>query len=381
MIPKKNFMTKKPITISDNLLFSLTLSNKLKNIAIQLESHNDLISFEKEILCDRVKSIFSSFDSIHHFAYFFKQVEEKLVMNSRLTQQILLQTQETSSKFEETLKKQDNFLTECQDFLSTKETFKKNYEKTFRVFKEKVNFLQSSLSQALQEKDQFKSKSSELEKKLFDCSKELKKLRKLKKRKTSGVDLEEEKFCSKCSQSFYEKDNFNWSCRTHLGLLQNGFFWCCGKKGKTSPGCVLSKHVAQEEKSETFEELSPVKFCTDCKKTGHLFVDCPKDPNFKTRGEYLEERKRLERLYLSRRRLSVLESQSGADQRIFHDISEKMRGSEFERNFDTQEEIDEFNGVFFGDLIEIKEEVLEGFQGRDGSKSFCENLGNDEVLL
>lgn len=247
---------------------------------------------------------------------------------------------------------------DCEDFLSTKENFFKTHQKVLKSFKEKTRSVQSQLSQALYEKEQLKTKYSELDKKLFDSNKELKKLRKkLKSRKNKNFSIDEEKFCSKCQKTYTEKDNFNWSCKTHLGIIQNNIFWCCGKKGKDSDGCIVAKHQSNEEENEIEDEIVLFKFCTGCKKSGHGFAECPKDPNFKTRAESFEERKRLEMLYLSRRRLSMLETQSRADQRIFMEINERMDGSEFARVADTQEEVDEMNGVFFGDLMEIRDEV------------------------
>ena len=247
---------------------------------------------------------------------------------------------------------------DCEDFLSTKQNFYKTQQKTLKSFKEKTKSMQSLLSQALYEKELLKTKYSELEKKLFDSNKELKKLRKkLSSRKSKSLSMEEEKFCSKCQKTYTEKDNFNWSCKTHLGIVQNNMFWCCGIKGKDSEGCIVAKHQSNEEENEIEDDFVLVKFCTGCKKSGHGFAECPKDPNFKTRGESMEEKKRLEVLYLSRRRLSVLEAQSRADQRIFLEINERMDGSDFARVADTQEEVDEMNGVFFGDLLDIKDEV------------------------
>ena len=53
---------------------------------------------------------------------------------------------------------------------------------------------------------------------------------KLKNRK-GKVDLGI-KMCRICNKEFHEKENFNWSCRTHRGVYGGEMWWCCGKRRK-----------------------------------------------------------------------------------------------------------------------------------------------------
>lgn len=48
--------------------------------------------------------------------------------------------------------------------------------------------------------------------------------------------------CKACSKDYYEKENFNWSCRTHQSDWGGEMWWCCGKRNKEQPGCKFSKH-------------------------------------------------------------------------------------------------------------------------------------------
>lgn len=55
------------------------------------------------------------------------------------------------------------------------------------------------------------------------------------------------KTCKKCSKEFNEKENFNWSCRTHQSDWGGEMWWCCGKRDRDAPGCKFQKHEAKED--------------------------------------------------------------------------------------------------------------------------------------
>ena len=53
------------------------------------------------------------------------------------------------------------------------------------------------------------------------------------------------KICKNCTKEYNEKDNFNWSCKTHqsewssgeidpLTKKEKGMYWCCGNERKES---------------------------------------------------------------------------------------------------------------------------------------------------
>jgi hypothetical protein len=55
------------------------------------------------------------------------------------------------------------------------------------------------------------------------------------------------KTCRNCNKEFNEKENFNWSCRVHLSDFGGEMWWCCGKRGKDTPGCKFSKHETKDD--------------------------------------------------------------------------------------------------------------------------------------
>jgi chromosome segregation ATPase len=51
-----------------------------------------------------------------------------------------------------------------------------------------------------------------------------------------------QKICKKCGKEYLEKENYNWSCRTHTSEHTGEMYWCCGKTSKDAEGCKISKH-------------------------------------------------------------------------------------------------------------------------------------------
>lgn len=98
------------------------------------------------------------------------------------------------------------------------------------------------------------------------------------------------KICKNCHKEYFEKENFNWSCRTHHYQFNGEFYWCCGKRGEDQIGCKVSKHEckddedeedAEEKKKDKERQLKYMK-CMCCKELGHSIENCDRDPNLKT---------------------------------------------------------------------------------------------------
>jgi hypothetical protein len=37
------------------------------------------------------------------------------------------------------------------------------------------------------------------------------------------------KICGRCGKEYNEKENYNWSCRTHSSPYSGEMYFCCGK--------------------------------------------------------------------------------------------------------------------------------------------------------
>ena len=69
------------------------------------------------------------------------------------------------------------------------------------------------------------------------------------KNKRGSVN-KDEKQCSLCGKEFLDKENFNWSCRTHKSEWSGEMWWCCGKQTKNALGCGFQKHIQKEDDDE-----------------------------------------------------------------------------------------------------------------------------------
>jgi hypothetical protein len=147
-----------------------------------------------------------------------------------------------------------------------------------------------------------KKLSFDLDKKLDECMKvdqeckvlkaerEKMKQRIIKLKSRKGKVDQGIKMCKLCALEYHDKENFNWSCRTHRGVYGGEMWWCCGKRGKDQPGCKFSKHESKDDEDEDDEhgkrcsKGKHLKYmrCNCCKELGHTIDTCPRDPNMRT---------------------------------------------------------------------------------------------------
>ena len=92
------------------------------------------------------------------------------------------------------------------------------------------------------------------EHKVLKAEREKMKQRIIKLKSRKGKVDQGIKMCKLCAQEFHEKENFNWSCRTHRGVYGGEMWWCCGKTKKSAPGCKFQKHVSKEDYHDDEEE-------------------------------------------------------------------------------------------------------------------------------
>lgn len=117
------------------------------------------------------------------------------------------------------------------------------------------------------------------------------------KQKKGKID-KDIKMCKNCGKEYLEKENFNWSCKTHKYDYSGEMWWCCGKRGKGQDGCQSSKHESKEDDEDEDEQKNRAldlqkglryTKCNCCKEIGHQTEDCTKDPNLKTKERIYED--------------------------------------------------------------------------------------------
>ena len=114
------------------------------------------------------------------------------------------------------------------------------------------------------------------------------------------------KTCKNCTKEFNEKENFNWSCRTHQSEWGGEMWWCCGKTTKEALGCKFRKHETKddeeevdqtkEEREEEIVKMKRYQRCACCKELGHRMEDCLRDPNFRTNAETNADQMRINKI-------------------------------------------------------------------------------------
>eukprot|EP00921_Rhytidocystis_pertsovi_P004282 GHVQ01007459.1.p1 GENE.GHVQ01007459.1~~GHVQ01007459.1.p1 ORF type:complete len:496 (-),score=98.95 GHVQ01007459.1:762-2249(-) len=184
---------------------------------------------------------------------------------------------------------------------------KQRHEHEVETAKQKTHMQKIQL---FEENEILRKERDRIEKKLKDLGEDRDKLKqRLKKYRARRKMFElEQKTCKNCNKEYLESENFNWSCRTHQSEYGGEIWWCCGKVGREASGCKYSKHECKEDEDELDEQEKREKEevqrkirnqnirCYACKDVGHKAMECPQDPNLRTRYPADKESRRVELL-------------------------------------------------------------------------------------
>lgn len=207
---------------------------------------------------------------------------------------LLNEKKEIENKAIRTIKEKDTHRDDARQVQEARLKIEKQYTSFQKSAKETITELNNNIRKFNAEnKDLFeeKTKADQQIKTLADERDKMRqRIVKLKLRKGKfdyGL-----KMCKFCGKDFNEKENFNWSCRTHRSAEYGGeMWWCCGKRGKEVPGCKFSKHESKEDDDEDEDQdiemnkarkLKSIR-CQCCKELGHTINNCYRDPNLKTK--------------------------------------------------------------------------------------------------
>ena len=163
-----------------------------------------------------------------------------------------------------------------------------------RRLQRKLNALQLELGLKLQLVDHLASKVTELNV-LHARDKETLRMQLARSRRG-----EDEQVCVVCKKTYWESQNFQWSCSVHASEWNGTMYWCCGQYSVSHPGCVKAKHISQEEAEALQQLIEGTVICSSCSSSGHLKEACPFDPN--VRGASWQELERVSGLRRSKAR-------------------------------------------------------------------------------
>jgi DNA gyrase/topoisomerase IV subunit A len=222
------------------------------------------MQLEKEIMADRITGFYKSLDNIiGTFGIQVKLCDENLMIFKQ-SKQIIKNQEEVILNFSNAAQERDLLRRDYIELTEIKAELTKQKEKITKIFKEKFTSMQKELNDAVEIRETLRDKLEQADKKYLDIAEEFKRFRQKMKAKFSGISDKEEKFCKNCQKSFFESENFNWSCRVHASKMSGETYWCCGKVGKDSVGCIVSKHISKDEEDLIEDEnLNGVlKFCS-----------------------------------------------------------------------------------------------------------------------
>ena len=236
--------------LARSLATEIAKNDKLKNVAVQLESVNTLLVMENDIMGEKLKGLFMSLDTLLGTHGLDSKLGEEFIVLKKTTYEIktqIVQSNEVIEKMHKENADLEGMVKELGDITMGIEDRK---DKFIKLLREKGSKFESELKLATFNRDKLKADLEELQRRFTDLQGEHLKLRlKVNKVKNafSGNFIEEEKYCKNCQKAFTETNNFNWSCKRHTSKFTEDRYWCCGQIGKEAPGCVTSKHITLED--------------------------------------------------------------------------------------------------------------------------------------
>ena len=296
-------------------------SDKLKNHTVELEYSNALLRMQNELVGERLKGLYTAIESLSGTlalqTYAGKQLKEIVVAAELLNTRF----QQLATDLNSSLLRQEDYRADNKSLSDLRSEALEDRNRITKAAKDHIQTLQKRLHTLEDDCIRLKQEASHDEKRYRDLSEEFSKLRaKMKqyRQRRKAYGEAEERICRNCQRVYVDSENFNWSCRTHQSEFAEGVWWCCGRQGKEASGCRINKHESKEEDEageiEQKETLAAsLQRCASCKDYGHSAFQCPKDPNYRSRFDLLEEAVRLEKIthFKHKQRLSSLDGSLG----------------------------------------------------------------------
>lgn len=281
-------------------------NDKLRNHTTELEYSNELLKMQSDVMGERLKGLYQSIETLTGSQSVQVVTTHQAIDMSLSATHLLRDFHFCLESLSTITTERDNLRSENAELASFRLEAFSNKQRLARMMRDKLVFMQQSLKLVEDERDRLKLQVQQQDKHIFDLSEQFAKLRerlKQMKQRRKAHGEEEERICRKCLRVYEDSENYNWSCRTHQSDFSGEIWWCCGKPGRDAPGCRVEKHESKEEdegdsadKKEQEALRLAMKRCPSCKGYGHLPQECPKDPNFRSQCDLIEEMARLGKL-------------------------------------------------------------------------------------
>ena len=289
-------------------------NEKLRNEATELRYQRSLVRMEADIMGDQLKRLYDAIGFLGEGKKHADKKQVELDALERKFQDLAFDKELTASELQTTTVERDRFRGEVKELARTLKKYQEDKEKLTAALKERINQLDAELKQHEAEARRWREEHAKLDKQVRQFQVEREKMRqrvqKLKTRRNFNLN---QKICKNCGREYLEKENFNWSCRTHRSEFGGEMWWCCGKPSREAPGCKFAKHVSKEDEDEDLDQQEDAEeaagrkkhaWCFCCKEKGHRAQDCPRDPNIRTQLDASAEDERITRAKTFRRLVS-----------------------------------------------------------------------------
>ena len=162
---------------------------------------------------------------------------------------ILKQTSDENIELKKTVAEKvidkDNALKELKELkeLKTRSDFKMQvFSASLKEKADKVSLQLIKLNEKYQSAmNELYAKTGIIKNQMTECA-GLKERIQLLRKKKGNMHADSSKICKNCNKDFNDKENFNWSCRTHHSQYSGEIWWCCGKQSIDALGCRFSAH-------------------------------------------------------------------------------------------------------------------------------------------
>lgn len=166
-----------------------------------------------------------------------------------------IQLNDLKDHYDKLLKDRDQYRLDTQMLDKEKKKIEKQYNFDKTTSKEREVKLNKQLALLNKEKHVHEDEIVNLQRtcKQLAMDKEKSKLRIQKLISRKGKFDGGLQTCKKCGKEYNEKENYNWSCRTHQSDYSGEMWWCCGKTGKETPGCKYGAHESKDDDEDEEE--------------------------------------------------------------------------------------------------------------------------------
>lgn len=330
-------LTEEVRTLSEANHIQKALNDKWRNIALILKNENELLHMEITVKAEHLKGLYEAINRVLGFPVLTDKLryEVEVIRKSFLGSRATLAA--ASSEVEAALGLKDKAEMHFAEMLVLYKESAGSRDKTLRFLNAKVVQLSANLEIANEERIQLQEDLGELEKRNMLLAKEYDILRsKVKQFNIRRRTEQEEQTCKFCGRVFFESENYSWSCKTHKSDFGGKIWWCCGKEGKDSKGCMLKKHIANRDEDrlipQSTEKHKPrpcqVSHSQFCREYGHEATACPRDPNPQGNVDNLQvETSRLQSVH--RRRIKTKQQADDIKERALAELEQKMFGGAF----------------------------------------------------